>query len=248
MINFRCKLSLITTAIALITSVANAQIKDVEFDDVLAKSVAQIELPVSGTGMAKCSAAFIRMDAVITETHCVVNESITHRILIGPGPGYDRRALYLTRKVVLPVRFQKPNVAILFLRAKPGETVSDRLQLVQPLTIAKTSSYAWRVSRPMQIYSFGHRNGDTRLRTHSRIGTIYPWLSPTKITSPRDANSFVVPGDSGGAGFVWSEARWQLWSLVWSIDVDQDIFVHVHAFEKWIQSTLAAEPLDLSQP
>lgn len=223
-----------------------AQVEDVTATDSFSKSVAQIEMPYSGTGLGKCSSAFIRLDAVITETHCAINEYITHRVLIGTGPGYDNRVIYLTRKVAIPRRFQKPDVAILFLKAKPGETMSDRRKLVEPLEIAMTPEYAWRVDRSMTVYAFGYRDGDTRLRKHHRTGSVFPWLANSKIISPRNSGSFIVPGDSGGAAVISTSLGWKLWALVWAIDQDRDLFVHVHAFQKWILQVLATEPIDLA--
>ena len=54
---------------AILTSpmISHAQFEDVSAFDPIAKSVAQIELPISGTGLGKCSAAFVRVDAVVTE-------------------------------------------------------------------------------------------------------------------------------------------------------------------------------------
>lgn len=224
---------------------SNAEIEDVQHFDPLSKSVAQIEMPINGTGMGKCSGAFIRLDAVITETHCVISENVTHRVLIGLGPGYDQRVIFLTRKIILPKRFQKPDVAILFLQAKPHETVSDRERLVQPIAIAPTSEYAWQVDRPMAVYAFGRRSGDQRLRKHSRIGTVFPWLSNRKVVSQRSENAFIVPGDSGGAAFVATSSGWQLWALVWAIDFENDIFLHLQSVKRWIDRALAVEPLDL---
>lgn len=234
---------------AILTSpmISRAQFEDVSAFDPVSKSVAQIELPISGTGLGKCSGAFIRWDAVITETHCVINEDITHRVLVGTGPNYDKRVIFLTRRIVLPKRFQKPDVAILFLRAKSAETLAERQQLVEPLPIATTPEYAWRVDRPMSVIAFGHRDGDTRLRKHNRIGTVFPWLAMKKVVSPRTQGAYIVPGDSGGAALISTPTGWKLWALVWAIDLDRDLFLHVHAFQEWIQKTLANEPMDLKQ-
>lgn len=233
----------LTTTISLISPVISwAGFVDIQPRDPLAKSVAEIEMPVSVEGLAKCTGTFIREDVLLTETHCISGEDRVHRIVVGPGPGYEGRQIFLSRKIVLPKRFTKPSPALIFLQPLKGETLEMRQALIKPLPVLMNTSFSWSTNQQMLVLGYGKRDGDGRLRGHTRVGTRGNWWNTELIVSPRLPESYLVAGDSGGPALVETEEGWKLWGTTWAIQVGYDLFMHVARYQNWISSTLAREP------
>lgn len=239
---FECTKAIASALILTFPLHTLAGFEEVQVDDPLAKSVAEIEMPVSGDGLGKCTGVFIREDVLLTETHCVSGEDRVHRIVVGPGPGYEGRRVYLSRKILLLKRFTKPSPALIFLAPVDGETLSARREIVQPLAILFDSSMSWTTSLPMKVLGYGKREGVSRLRSNERTGSRGNWWKSELIVSPRTPDAFLVHGDSGGPALVHTTEGWKIWGTTWAIEVGYDLFMHVGHYGNWIGSSLAREP------
>lgn len=213
----------------------------IEAHDPLAKSVVRIELPGDWGSAGTCSGTFIRHDAILTETHCINGEERAHRIILGVTSRNSSEDIYLSTKIAYPRRFQKPDVAILFINPKPGESIEEFESKTIPLRRHNQANGMLFTTYPMQVIAFGYRDGEMRLRRNERIGVHNRWFSKI-IKSVRTEQGFVVPGDSGGAAIVHGPAGWELWGTVWGIAEGEDYVVHVDSYSAWIDAALAANP------